>query len=305
MAPPRNRRPGFSRRAQYGLFIGYVIAVFGAIIALVFLLLSTFNPTAFSTARGAAREVTTPLSSGMHAVRGWLGSIPGAIGDHFGTVSENQRLRAQLISSRRLVQSARTLGRENDRLRKLLQLRDNNPTTVVTARLVSSSSGSTRRYAILNAGSRQGVRESQPVRGPNGLIGRILETGPDTARVLLIIDAESIVPVRRVRDGMPAIVVGRGDGLVDVRAASVANAPFLAGDTFVTSGTGGIYPPNIPVARVIRNSSDSALARVFASPDTADFAMVQQVFMPKTAQSSGDTGDAVASAPADDTDDGA
>ncbi|MBW4332102.1 rod shape-determining protein MreC [Stakelama sp. CBK3Z-3] len=288
MAPPRNRRPGFSRRAQYGLFLGYVIAAFGAVIAVVLLLLSTFNPGAFSTVRGAAREVTTPLSSGMDSVRGWFGSIPGAIGEHFGTVSENRKLKKQLVQARHVVQQARTLGRENRRLRALLKLRDRDTGTVAVARLVSSSASSTRRYAILNAGSRQGVRPSQPVSGPNGLIGRVLETGFNTARILLIIDPESIVPVQRTRDGLPAIVVGRGDGLVEVRSASVANAPFLSGDTFVTSGTGGIYPPNIPVARVIRNSTDSSLGRVFASPDTVDFALVQQVFMPKLSPSAND-----------------
>ncbi|MAW98992.1 MAG: rod shape-determining protein MreC [Sphingomonas sp.] len=281
MAPPSNRRPGFSRRAQYRRFIGYVIAATGVAVAAVLMLISTLSPGAFSPLRGAARDLTTPLSSGMDTVRGWFGSMTGSIGEHFGAVSENRRLKQQLADSRRLVLQARTLGRENRRLRALLRLRDRNPDTIAVARLVSSSAGSTRRYAVLNAGSRQGVRQGQPVRGPNGLIGRVLETGFNNARILLIIDPESVVPVRRTRDGMPAIIVGRGDGLVEVRAASVANAPFLSGDVFVTSGTGGIYPPNIPVARVVRNASDSSVARVFASPDTADFAMVQQVFMPE------------------------
>jgi rod shape-determining protein MreC len=83
------------------------------------------------------------------------------------------------------------------------------------------------------------------------------------------------------RDGLPAIVVGRGDGLVDIRSASVANVPFAAGDAFVTSGTGGLYPPNIPVARVMRPASDTALGRPFANPDALDFALVLRAFMPE------------------------
>ncbi|MEI9926738.1 MAG: rod shape-determining protein MreC [Sphingomonas sp.] len=99
--------------------------------------------------------------------------------------------------------------------------------------------------------------------------------------MLLIVDPESVVPVRRTRDGMPAIGAGRGDGLLDIRPASLANQPFQPGDTFVTSGTGGIFPPNIPVARVIRVAHDTALAQPAADPDSLDFALVQQTFLPE------------------------
>ena len=117
------------------------------------------------------------------------------------------------------------------------------------------------------------------MRGPDGLVGRILEAGPDSARVLLLSDAESIVPVRRTRDGMPAIAAGRGDGLIEIRSVNASNVVFLPGDLLMTSGIGGIYPPNIPVARVIRRSRDTAPARTIAQPDGFDFAIVQQAFM--------------------------
>ncbi|WNO52437.1 rod shape-determining protein MreC [Stakelama saccharophila] len=287
MATPRNRRPGFSRRAQYGLFLGYVLAGAGVFVAVILLLLSSFDPQAYGAVRGGLREVTTPVSSLFAGIRRGVSSIPASISDHFRTVSENRNLKQQLASLRTDVIEAQSLERENARLRRLLALRDRATRTVVAARLVSSSASSTRRYAILDAGRRQGVRASQPVRGPRGLIGRVLEAGPNSARVMLVLDPESIVPVRRVRDGLPAIIVGRGDGMVDVRAASIANAPFLAGDIFVTSGTGGIYPPDIPVARVARNARDTAVARVFASPDSSDFALVLDIFMPPSQSSPG------------------
>jgi len=96
---------------------------------------------------------------------------------------------------------------------------------------------------------------------------------------MLLSDPESIVPVRRTRDGMPAIAMGRGDGWIEIRSVSISNVAFLPGDVLITSGTGGIYPPNVPVARVVRKSTDTALARSFAQPDTLDFALVQRAFM--------------------------
>ena len=283
MAPSRNRRPGFSRRAQYSQFLAYVLAVAGALIGAVLLALSTLDPPAFAALRSTVAVVTTPMSSGIAAIGRGITAIPASISDHFAVRQENAALRKELAANQAMLMRARTLSYDNRRLQALLRIRERTATPVIAARLVSSSASSTRRFAVLNAGSWYGVKPGQPVRGPDGLIGRVLETGPNTARVLLLSDPESIVPVRRTRDGLPALAAGRGDGLLDIRSASLANVGFEPGDVFVTSGIGGIYAPNIPVARVLKRARDTALARTFAQPDTLDFALVQQVFMPDVA----------------------
>lgn len=281
MAPPRNRRPGFSRRAQYGLFLGYVGAVGGALIGAILLLLSTFNPPAYAAVRGFFAEITTPISSGLDWVRRGVTGVPASISEHWDVKAENDRLKKELDVNKTLINRARTLNQENRRLREMLKLRDATTDAVVAARLVNSTAASTRRYATLNAGTWQKVVPGQPVRAPDGLIGQVIEAGANTARVLLIIDTESIVPVRRTSDGMPAIAVGRGDGLLDLRSAGNSTGVFKAGDNFVTSGTGGVFPPNIPVARVIKVTGDIAVGQPGANPDSLDFALVQRPFLPE------------------------
>jgi rod shape-determining protein MreC len=194
-------------------------AVGGALIGAGLLLLSTFNPPAYAAVRSFFGEITTPISSALDWVRRSVAGTPGAISDHWDVKAENDRLKKQIETNETLITRARTLNQENRRLRDMLKLRDATTDAVVAARLVNSSASSTRRYATLNAGGWQGVRNGQPVRAPDGLIGQVIETGPNTSRVLLIIDAESIVPVRRTSDGMPAIAAGRGDGLLDIRSA--------------------------------------------------------------------------------------
>ena len=283
MAPSRNRRPGFSRRAQYSQFLAYVVAVAGVLISAVLLALATLDPPAFAALRSTVAVVTTPVSSGIAAIGRGVAAIPASVSDHFAVRQKNAALRKELAANQAMLMRARTLSYDNRRLQALLRIRERTATPVIAARLVSSSASSTRRFAVLNAGSWYGVKPGQPVRGPDGLIGRVLETGPNTARVLLLSDPESIVPVRRTRDGLPALAAGRGDGLLDIRSASLANVGFEPGDVFVTSGIGGIYAPNIPVARVLKRARDTALARTFAQPDTLDFALVQQAFMPDVA----------------------
>ena len=82
MASSRDRRPGFSRRAQYGLFLGYVGAVGGALIGAGLLLLSTFNPPAYAAVRGFFAEITTPVSSGLDWVKHSVAGTPAGIAQH-------------------------------------------------------------------------------------------------------------------------------------------------------------------------------------------------------------------------------
>ena len=72
----------------------------------------------------------------------------------------------------------------------------------------------------------------------------------------------------------------RGDGALDIRSVDTTNVRFGAGELFVTSGTGGLYVPGIPVARVARAGMDTVLAHPLAQPDRLDFAIVSRVFVP-------------------------
>lgn len=280
MAPPSSRRPGFSRRAQYGLFIGYVVAVAGILLALLLLAIAIIDPRGFAALRGAAIDGTAPATEGSRSIGDFVRGIGSGIGDYFRAGSQNAELRAEVEKMRNEIVRAQAIDFENRRLRHLLGLAGRIEDEVTIARVVGSSFSSNRRYATLSAGSQSGVQAGMPVRAPEGLIGRVLETGRWAARILLVTDGSSSVPVRLVRDGTPALAVGRGDGTIELRTLEVGANPFQVGDVLVTSGIGGIFPPNIPVARVVRLEGDSALARPIADPSRADFAIVQRLYQP-------------------------
>src|SRR4029079_13990210 len=160
------------------------------------------------------------------------------------------------------------------------QLREHSRSPVASGRIVGSSFSSPRRFAIFSAGGNDGVRIGMPVRSPSGLIGRVMDSGALASRVLLVSDRASIVPARILRTGQPVIRQGRGDGTVDLRPLEVGRNPFRRGDIVSTSGTGGLYPPLIPIARVIRLDDDGAIARPLADPASTSFAIVEQTYEP-------------------------
>ncbi|HYI49461.1 MAG TPA: rod shape-determining protein MreC [Allosphingosinicella sp.] len=283
MAPPGKRRPGFSRRAQYGVFLGYVVAVGGVVLAVILLAIAIIDPRGFAALRGIALDITAPISSATRSIATFVGGIGEGIGDYFRAGSQNAELRQQLSEAQRELNRRQALELENRRLTALLGLARQTGDEVTVARIVGSSFEAPRRLGTLSAGSAAGVAPGQAVRSPDGLIGRVLETGRWASRVILITDAASNVPVRLVRDGTPALAVGRGDGTIELRTLEVGQNPFRRGDLLVTSGVGGLYPPNIPVAVVTGHDGERALGRPLADPARMDYAIVQRIYQPAAA----------------------
>jgi rod shape-determining protein MreC len=83
---------------------------------------------------------------------------------------------------------------------------------------------------------------------------------------------------------MPALATGRGDGALDIRALEAGSNPFRTGDVFVTSGAGGVYPPDVPVATVRSSNREVAIAHPFADPNRLDFAIVLPPYVPVIAE---------------------
>ena len=274
MAPPRHRHRGFSRRIQYGLFFGYVAAAMGAVAGIALLLIARFDQQAFQGIRGLALDATTPISAVTRPIVRGTGSVARDIGDYFNAANENRAFRRQLADAQRGLVQARVLAFENARLKRTLKLVGEQANPIVAARIVGSSLSGARRFATLAAGSADGVVSGQPVRAADGLVGRIAEVGRHAARIVLLTDGGNAVPLRVVRTGEPVLGEGRGDGALEVRSTTVGGPGFRRGDLLITSGVGGVYPPDLPVAVVTGTSGEIATARPLADPAALDFAMV-------------------------------
>ncbi len=282
MAPPINRRPGFSKRAQYSIFASYLLGILGAIMGLLLLLVSFIDPLGFSALRTIGAETIAPVSRTLANIGNATGSAGSEISAYFNAASKNAALQREVEQNRIEILEARALRQENERLKRLLKLNEEVPDSIAMARLISSTASSSRRIATLGVGSNKGLEPGQPVRSPEGLVGRILESGPTTARVLLVSDGKNVTPVQRASDSLPAFATGRGDGTVEIQPINIGTNPFKGGDLMITSGSGGLYSPGIPVAVVIRKTETGAIGRVLANPAKVSHAVVQPIFQAET-----------------------
>ena len=273
-------RPGWSRRAQYGLFFSFLAVIAGIIVGLVLLALSMVAPQQFDRVRGMALDVTGPVAGGLHEVTATAEGLFSGAGNYWDAASQNAELKRERRAMLQRMVEAKAVFQENRQLKATLQLREHDRSTIAVGRIVGSSFNSPRRFAILSAGTNDGVRIGMPVRSPDGLVGRIIDAGTLASRVLLVSDRSNIVPARLLRNGIPVIAQGRGDGTIDVRPLEVGRNPFKRGDIIITSGTGGLYPPLVPIARVVKLDDDGAVALPLADPSTTSFAIVETPFEP-------------------------
>ena len=278
MAPPSNRRTGFSRRAQYTTFFAYLAAVLGAVIGGGLLILSMTDASLFAGARSTATDATAPVARVAAESRAEGRGFFDAIGGYFTSGRENARLRREAEQARVKLVEAQALAEENRRLKALLGLTRQDAKPVAVAMRIGSTSSSARRFATISAGRDHGVTVGMPVRSPLGLVGRVLEVGNSTSRVLLITDTESTVPVRRASDGIAAFAIGRADGTLQLRLNDLGINPLKRGDVVVTSGSGGLYRPGTAVAVVDRLLPDGGIARVLSDPGATEYVIVEQVW---------------------------
>jgi rod shape-determining protein MreC len=280
MAASAGPRPGWSRRAQYSLFFSFLAVVAGLIVGLILLILSLVAPQSYAGVRGAALNVTAPISGALNEVTTTVTGLVGGAGSYWDAANQNAELKRDRAALMRRMVEARAILEENQQLKAALQLRERTPDAVAAGRIVGSSFESPRRFAIISVGTTEGVKVGMPVRAAEGLIGRIVDAGTIASRVLLVSDRANIVPARILRGGQPVISTGRGDGTIDVRPLEVGKNPFKPGDIIITSGTGGLYPPLIPIAKVVRLDDDGAIAVPIADPARVSFAIVEPPFEP-------------------------
>ena len=276
---PAPRRSSAMRREQNLALVGAVVS--GAVIAggLVLLLVARVNPDGAARMRGVMLDLTTPVWSVVRAPFDGAGRAISWAGDYLGAVSRNRAMEAELAEAKADLQRAAADRRALASLRKLDKVRDPARRVVATARIVSATSGSVVRSAMIAAGRGDGVGPGLPVIGADGRIGRTIEAGALSARVLLLTAPGSRVPVVVTRTGEAALAVGRNTPNLVMQDRVGADVPLMVGDTLVTSGDGGMFPPGIPVGTII-SIGEPPQIRTAASPVGAGYVLVEAAYLP-------------------------
>ncbi len=165
-------------------------------------------------------------------------------------MDENKDLRKKLGSLELLLAQLRDVKQENQRLRELLEFKEQSTGEYKGADVIGRNPSKWFSTITVRLGAQDGVQIDDPVISNSGLVGRIMKVDEDQADVLLLTDPESGVGALVVRSRDYGVVVGgSGPDLLTMTFFS-KDADVKQGDVIVTSGIGSLYPGGLLIGEV-------------------------------------------------------
>ena len=224
-----------------------------------------------------AQPVRTVVATVLYPVQ-WLAMRPMFLArygaDYFESLRSAQAseaaARAKLALQSQRANQVEELLLENQRMRKLLQLRERIATPGEAAEVLYDAADPYTRKVIIDKGLAQGIEAGSPVIDESGVLGQVTRVHPLMSEVTLVTDREHAIPVLNVRTGARSVAYGdpasRGASM-ELRFMA-GNADVKPGDLLTTSGVDGVYPPGLPVAKVekVEHRADSGFAHITCAP---------------------------------------
>ncbi|MGB1539327.1 MAG: rod shape-determining protein MreC [Rickettsiales bacterium] len=228
------------------------------------MIISHTSPDAKSRITAPIADSATPVLDvlsrpGEAIVRfsGWLQSLAQLY-------EQNQALREANARLMQWQHVALQLEAENSALRDLLHYASDESLKFTTAKVISDRGGPFTRTVLLNAGESLGLKAGQPVINADGLVGRLIETGNHSARVLLLTDINSRIPVITEQSRERSIAAGNNTDLLSLLYLS-DDTEVKPGEKLLTSGDGNTVPAGLPVGEIVSVENGVVKVRPYAS----------------------------------------
>src|ERR687892_24860 len=153
--------------------------------------------------------IVGPLQEGVAAVVGPIGSFVTNVFRSGTLAEENAALREEIATLRREASEVNSLRRENAELRRLFGLSERHGFTLMGATVTAEAPGNFEWAVIIDKGAVDGVTVDMPVINADGLVGRVVDVYPGSAKVMLILDPDSAVSVRLSASGDRGVLQGQ------------------------------------------------------------------------------------------------
>ena len=253
--------------SQRVVLVTLILAAFGIT------LLGKAETVLFEKLRAGVVDFVAPIMNVMARPAATVADAIEGINELGRLREENAQLRAQNQRLLHWQAAGLKLSLENDRLRQLLRFVPEPRVDHIGARVVGDSGGVFVRSIVVVAGARDGVSKGQAAMTGAGMIGRVVAVGDRSARVLLITDLNSRIPIMFEESRERAILVGDNTAVPKISFLR-QNARVSSGDRIVTSGHGGMLPPGLPIGVVSGVAGEAIEVRPFAELDRLEFVRI-------------------------------
>lgn len=236
------------------------------------------------TVIAASKSITNPVrvkiidavAPSLKAVRSAFAAI-GNILPFASLRRENGILRDRINLLNRKIEELKSIASDNDRLKELLDFRKTIPYSTTPAQVIGRDPSNWSNSVIIDKGVNSGVRQNKAVLSTRGLVGRVIEVGRQSGKILLITDPNSKVGVMIQRNRHGGILIGMPDGRCKMVYITL-DSDVAPGDKVVTAGFGAIFPKDILVGEVISvNKEPGRLYKTAVVKTAEDLSRLEEV----------------------------
>ena len=220
--------------------------------------------------------LVTPVQNAFVSLGEGLSSVGDYFENHDSLRRENNELKETILTLEENLLNFERYREENERLQKLVELKDELGQSLDTeaAKVVAKETRNFSTVFVLNKGTLAGLEINDAVITRGGLVGYILEVGPNFSKVATLFEVEAAVGAICIRTADSGVLEGdlliQADGYCKMSYIS-KEATIVVGDHIETSGYGGIYPPGILIGVVeeiaIEDHGLSRYAKILPSAD--------------------------------------
>jgi rod shape-determining protein MreC len=219
--------------------------------------------------------ITEALHTPVNAAKTFMAEMNVILDVH----ESNQRLAEENKRLLEWYQAANRLESENRELRDLLNMKDETALQFQSAKVIMDAETQYARTILVKIGENDNVQKGQGVLNHEGLIGRVIETGEQTSRVLLLSDVNSRIPVMIEGSRDRAILAGTNNSDPVLNHLPEGHG-VGTGQRVVTSGHGGIFPYGIPVGETYQLDNGYIAVRPFADSNRSAHVQVVEYGIP-------------------------
>lgn len=223
--------------------------------------------------RAAAMDMAAPVLSAVSAPLNALTDNIDGFANLRDLKAQNIRLEEENARLQKWYEAALKLQAENQSFRELLNVKADPAITFVTARVISDAGGSFVKSVLLPVGARDKVQKGNAVMSGHGLVGRVMEVGQTSCRVLLVTDLNSHIPVILQNTRTKAILAGKNQDLMKLEHLP-PDSGIAVGTRVVSSGDGGQLPPGLPVGTIVSVGADGVWVKPISDIDKLDYVQV-------------------------------
>ena len=253
------------------------------VVSLALMVLGRSDSALVERARLTVTDAVAPIMAGVARPLASIRQVYENAKEFLNLREQNAILREQQDRLMQWQAVARELQAENQALRDLLKFVPDRKANFVTARVVADNGGAFVRSVLVAAGRGDGVRKGDAAATGEGLVGRVAEVGERSARILLLTDINSRIPVVIERSRDQGILAG--DNSDNPRLLYLSHGAQLApGDRIVTSAAGGAFPPGLPVGFVKSIENGSVVVQLFVDWDRMEYLRLMSYRLPGVLQ---------------------